>query len=131
MVYFSSLFVSISILFSFHAHLLVYIFWHHRRVKIEIERVEPHLLDCLVPRDEADGGSAIVEIRAGTGGAEAAIFAADLLSFYERLAARRGWRIQHMTASFVEGISDTAIKEITCSFNGTDVFGTLKVRFLA
>eukprot|EP01147_Barroeca_monosierra_P004408 gene4408-6679_t len=96
------------------------------RVKIEIERVEPHLLDCLVPRDEADGGSAIVEIRAGTGGAEAAIFAADLLSFYERLAARRGWRIQHMTASFVEGISDTAIKEITCSFNGTDVFGTLK-----
>ena len=77
----------------------------------------------LVPRDEADGRNAILEIRAGTGGDEAALFAADLLRMYRRYAELRGWRMESL------GLSETAIggvREAQTLICGRDVFARLK-----
>jgi peptide chain release factor 1 len=77
----------------------------------------------LLPRDEADARSAILEIRAGTGGAEAALFAGDLFRMYERYATARGWRVELVSAS--EGEAG-GWKEIIASVTGRDVFARLK-----
>src|SRR6185437_12444955 len=61
-------------------------------LKQRFETLEHDLRIQLLPRDAADASSAIVEIRAGTGGDEAALFAADLLEMYTRYAALQGWR---------------------------------------
>lgn len=77
----------------------------------------------LLPRDEADARNAIIEIRAGTGGEEAALFAADLYRMYQRYAALHGWRWEAMD------VSETGIggfKEATASITGKDVFARLK-----
>jgi peptide chain release factor 1 len=77
----------------------------------------------LLPRDEADARNAILEIRAGTGGDEAALFAADLYRMYQRYAALRGWRWESMD------VSETGIggfKEASVSVSGKDVFARLK-----
>jgi peptide chain release factor 1 len=60
----------------------------------QIAALEPELADLLTPRDPLDDRDAIVEIRAGTGGDEAALFAADLLRMYARYAERRGWKVE-------------------------------------
>ena len=57
---------------------------------------------ALLPKDEADDRSAILEIRAGTGGEEAALFAADLARMYQRLAETRGWRWELVEATPTE-----------------------------
>src|SRR6202050_5684582 len=77
----------------------------------------------LLPRDAADSSSAIVEIRAGTGGDEAALFAADLLGMYQRYAGLQGWRaeIMDMTESDLGGIKDATL-EVT----GRGAFAKLK-----
>ena len=77
----------------------------------------------LLPRDKDDARNAILEVRAGTGGDEAALFAADLFSMYQRFAARLGWRFEVME------ISETGIggyKEATATIAGSDVFARLK-----
>ena len=77
----------------------------------------------LLPKDAADEKNAILEIRAGTGGDEAALFAADLFRMYQRYAERQGWRFEVMT------ISDTGIggyKEATAEIFGKGVFARLK-----
>ena len=77
----------------------------------------------LAPKDKDENASAILEVRAGTGGDEAAIFAGDLFRMYQRYAASRGWRVEVESAS--EGEAG-GYKEIIASVNGDGVFGRLK-----
>ncbi len=78
---------------------------------------------ALLPKDKADSRNAILEIRAGTGGDEAALFAADLFTMYRGNAAQMGWRIEVLDASE----SDLGgYKEIICEVSGQDVFARLK-----
>jgi peptide chain release factor 1 len=77
----------------------------------------------LLPRDAADDKSAVVEIRAGTGGSEAALFAGDLFRMYERHAAAKGWKVEILSSS--EG-DVGGYKEIVLSINGRGVFARLK-----
>ncbi len=77
----------------------------------------------LLPRDEADAKNAILEIRAGTGGDEAALFAADLYRMYMRYAEARGWKVEVIHASET-GLG--GVKEAIISISGRDVFSRLK-----
>ncbi len=77
----------------------------------------------LAPKDKDENASAILEVRAGTGGDEAAIFAGDLFRMYERYASTRGWRVEVESAS--EGEAG-GYKEIIASVTGDGVFGRLK-----
>ena len=77
----------------------------------------------LLPRDEADKRNAILEVRAGTGGDEAALFAADLLRMYQRYAESRGWRFELLNASEI-GIG--GYKEAQALISGQDVFARMK-----
>jgi peptide chain release factor 1 len=90
------------------------------------ERVEglTHAIQLLLlPRDAADERSAIIEIRAGTGGDEAALFAGDLFRMYERFAAGQGWKVEVVSAS--EG-EKGGYKEIIATVSGKGVFSKLK-----
>jgi peptide chain release factor 1 len=96
----------------------------------EIDGVEEKIAELtgdirilLLPRDAADDKNAILEIRAGTGGDEAALFAGDLFRMYERYAADRGWRIEIVSAS--EG-EVGGYKEIIAAVSGKGVFARLK-----
>ena len=78
---------------------------------------------ALLPKDAADAGSAIIEIRPGTGGEEAALFAGDLLRMYQRYAGEHGWRFEVMS------LSDTGVggvKEASIMVSGQNVFSRLK-----
>ena len=89
------------------------------RIPVENERLQ--LL--LLPKDKDDSRNAILEVRAGTGGDEAALFGANLFSMYQRFAAKNGWRFEVME------VSETGIggyKEATATISGTDVFARLK-----
>jgi peptide chain release factor 1 len=77
----------------------------------------------LLPRDAADERPAMLEIRAGTGGDEAALFAGDLLRMYQRYAERMGWRIELISSSTSEA---GGFKEVVASVTGTGVFAKLK-----
>ncbi|HUO23925.1 MAG TPA: peptide chain release factor 1 [Caulobacteraceae bacterium] len=77
----------------------------------------------LAPKDKDENASAILEVRAGTGGDEAALFAGDLFRMYQRFAAARGWRVEVESAS--EGEMG-GYKEIIASITGDGVFGQLK-----
>ena len=68
-------------------------------VKEQIEVLEQEMQILLLPKDAADEKSAILEIRAGTGGSEAALFAGDLFRMYERFAAEKGWKVEVLSAS--------------------------------
>ena len=92
-------------------------------VKKRIETLQKDIQILLLPKDEADDKNAILEIRAGTGGDEAALFAGDLFRMYERYAAARGWRFE--TASASEG-EVGGYKEIIATVSGKGVFAHLK-----
>jgi peptide chain release factor 1 len=77
----------------------------------------------LIPKDPNDGKNAILEIRAGTGGDEAGIFAGDLFRMYQRFAEKQGWRMELL--DYMEG-SSGGFKEITAMVSGEDVYGRLK-----
>jgi peptide chain release factor 1 len=77
----------------------------------------------LLPKDPSDGKNAILEIRGGTGGDEAALFAGDLYRMYARFAERQGWRVEIMSMS--EG-SSGGFKEVIILLDGKDVFSKLK-----
>ena len=85
--------------------------------------IEHRLKLLLVPRDEADARDAILETRAGTGGEEAALFAAELFRMYLRYAETRGWKFEVLQASET-GLG--GLKEATASIRGKDVFARLK-----
>ena len=88
-----------------------------------LPELEQRAVLLLAPKDKDESASAILEIRAGTGGEEAALFAGDLLRMYQRYAGRRGWRFE------LEDISETGIggvKEAVASVTGKGVFGRLR-----
>ncbi|MGB0651184.1 MAG: peptide chain release factor 1 [Rhodothermales bacterium] len=85
--------------------------------------LEEELRLMLIPKNPEDTKDAIVEIRAGTGGDEAALFAGDLFRLYSRLAEKKGWKVELMNSS--EG-TQGGYKEIVFSITGPDAFGTMK-----
>jgi peptide chain release factor 1 len=89
----------------------------------EKEKLESSLKTMLIPRDPNDSKNIILEIRAGTGGDEAAIFAGDLYRMYTRFAEEMGWKIQ--IVDYTEGTSG-GFKEIVAAVAGDDVYGKLK-----
>jgi len=94
-----------------------------RSLKRAVPELEQKLKLMLLPKDAADDKSAILEIRAGTGGDEAALFGADLLRMYQRYAALHGWKFETME------VSDTGIggiKEAIVNVTGKGVFARLK-----
>ncbi|KXG85311.1 peptide chain release factor 1 [Agrobacterium bohemicum] len=88
-----------------------------------IETLEKDMQILLLPKDAADEKSAILEIRAGTGGSEAALFAGDLFRMYERFASTKGWKVEILSAS--EGEAG-GYKEIIATITGRGVFSKLK-----
>lgn len=88
-----------------------------------IEQLEKDMQILLLPKDAADEKSAIVEIRAGTGGSEAALFAGNLFRMYERFASTKGWKVEILSAS--EGEAG-GFKEIIATITGRGVFSKLK-----
>ncbi|HWR00421.1 MAG TPA: peptide chain release factor 1 [Chlorobaculum sp.] len=86
--------------------------------------LEQKLKVLLLPRDEADTRNAIIEIRAGTGGDEAGLFAADLMRMYQRYAERQGWNCQLLDAN--EGSVPGSLKEAVLEISGNEVYGILK-----
>ncbi|WP_208249610.1 peptide chain release factor 1 [Rhizobium sp. T1470] len=92
-------------------------------VKEQLEALEQEIQILLLPKDAADEKSAILEIRAGTGGSEAALFAGDLFRMYERYAAAHGWKVEVLSSS--EGEAG-GFKEIIATITGKGVFAKLK-----
>ena len=95
----------------------------HRVLKAKLPELRRRVQRLLLPKDAADEKSAILEIRAGTGGDEAALFASDLFRMYQRYADLHGWKVEIME------LSDTGIggyKEVIASINGRGVFARLK-----
>ncbi len=92
-------------------------------LKARLPDAERALALQLLPRDAADSKPAILEIRAGTGGDEAALFAADLARMYQRYAETRGWRVETLSASASEL---GGFKEVVMGVNGEGVFARLK-----
>ncbi|MBP8939434.1 MAG: peptide chain release factor 1, partial [Agrobacterium sp.] len=92
-------------------------------VEARIGELEKDMQVLLLPKDAADEKSAILEIRAGTGGSEAALFAGDLFRMYERFALTKGWKVEVLSAS--EGEAG-GYKEIIATISGRGVFSKLK-----
>lgn len=98
--------------------------------KMELEELQPReealeeeLKKMLVPKDPNDDKNAILEVRAGTGGDEAAIFAGDLFKMYQRFCEKQGWKLEVL--DLTEGTAG-GYKEIIAMVSGTDVYGLLK-----
>lgn len=89
----------------------------------ELERVKDELRLLLLPRDPNDDKDVVVEIRAGTGGEEAALFAADLYRMYSRFAEEQGWKIEPLSSSY-SGVG--GIKEIIFGISGDGAYSRLK-----
>ena len=92
-------------------------------LKQQEEECVKRLKVFLLPKDEADEKNAIIEIRAGTGGMEAALFAADLFNMYQKVAVLNGWKVEIINLSSSEG---GGYKEIIASIEGRNVFSKLK-----
>jgi peptide chain release factor 1 len=94
-----------------------------RRLTAEAREREEKVRLSLLPKDEADAKNAILEVRAGTGGEEAALFAAELFRMYERYAARKGWKFE------IVDLNETGLggfKEAIANVTGRNVFARLK-----
>ena len=94
-----------------------------RGLKARLPELERQVKVLLLPKDETDERSAILEVRAGTGGDEAALFAAELFRMYLRYAELHGWKVE------VLGVSETGLggyKEASAAINGRGVFARLK-----
>ena len=89
----------------------------------KIEQLEHQLKVQLLPKDAADEKSAILEVRAGTGGEEAALFAGDLFRMYQRYADKHGWKVNILSAS---ESATGGYKEIIANITGKGVFSRLK-----
>ena len=89
----------------------------------KINEIEEELKFMLIPKDESDEKNAIVEIRAGTGGEEAALFASDLLRMYTKYSEVKSWRAEIMDLSETD---HDGVKEVVLKVSGNNVFGELK-----
>ncbi len=87
------------------------------------EEMEEQIKEMLIPKDPNDSKNVIMEIRAGTGGDEASLFAGDLFRMYQRFAEKTGWKMELI--DYTEGTAG-GYKEIICSVSGDDVYGKLK-----
>ena len=94
-----------------------------QELKREQQRLEEKLKLMLVPENPRDKGNAIVEIRAGTGGGEASLFAADLFRMYSKFAERQGWHIEIMGSNSTE---IGGFKEIVFSVEGSGAYGKMR-----
>jgi len=92
-------------------------------VKARIPKLEDEIKFLLIPRDPEDTKNAVVELRAGTGGDEASIFAGDLFRMYSKYCESKGWKVD--VVDFSEG-TNGGFKEIQFEVSGEDVYGTLK-----
>ena len=92
-------------------------------LKDEYERNEKKLKLFLLPKDEADKKNAIIEIRAGTGGLEASLFASDLFKMYEKVSHKKKWVLELISISRSDA---GGLKEVIASINGTNIYSTLK-----
>ena len=91
--------------------------------KTRIPELEDEIRFLLIPKDPEDSKNAVVELRAGTGGDEASIFAGDLFRMYTKYCEGKGWKVS--TVDFSEG-TNGGFKEIQFEVEGEDVYGTLK-----
>ena len=87
------------------------------------EKVKKKLIFFLLPKDEADKKNAILEIRAGTGGLEASLFAADLYKMYEKICNNKKWNIEVISISKSDA---GGLKEVIASIKGKNIYSTLK-----
>ena len=92
-------------------------------LKLQHEKNEKKLKLFLLPKDEADKKDAIIEIRAGTGGLEASLFAADLFKMYEKVSQKKKWSLELISISKSEA---GGLKEVIASIKGTNIYSTLK-----
>jgi len=89
----------------------------------KLETLEKELKELLLPRDPRDNKNIIMEIRAGAGGEEASLFAADLFRMYSRYAERHGWKVEILSANYT-GLG--GIKEIIFSLEGKGIYSRMK-----
>ena len=89
----------------------------------KLEDIESKLKILLLPKDEADAGAAYLEIRAGAGGEEAAIFVADLYRLYSRFAERQNWKVEEINLRPAE---QGGMKEVIAKLNGNNVYKYMK-----
>ncbi len=89
----------------------------------QFEKNEKKLKLFLLPKDEADKKNAIIEIRAGTGGLEASLFASDLFKMYEKVSHKKRWNIELISISRSEA---GGLKEVIASIKGNNIYSTLK-----
>ena len=92
-------------------------------LKLQHSRNEKKLKLFLLPKDEADKKNAIIEIRAGTGGLEASLFAADLFKMYEKVSNKKKWVLEVISISRSEA---GGLKEVIASIKGMNIYSTLK-----
>ena len=92
-------------------------------LEIEFGKNEKKLKLFLLPKDEADKKNAIIEIRAGTGGLEASLFASDLFKMYEKVSHKKKWNIELISISRSEA---GGLKEVIASIKGNNIYSTLK-----
>jgi len=92
-------------------------------LETQFEKNEKKLKLFLLPKDEADKKNAIIEIRAGTGGLEASLFASDLFKMYEKVSHKKKWSIELISISRSEA---GGLKEVIASIKGNNIYSTLK-----
>tara|TARA_B100000900_G_scaffold157206_2_gene133628 strand:- start:533 stop:1606 length:1074 start_codon:yes stop_codon:yes gene_type:complete len=92
-------------------------------LQIQYEKNEKKLKLFLLPKDEADKKNAIIEIRAGTGGLEASLFASDLFKMYEKVSHKKKWDVELISISRSEA---GGLKEVIASIKGKNIYSTLK-----
>ncbi len=92
-------------------------------LQTQYEKNEKKLKLFLLPKDEADKKNAIIEIRAGTGGLEASLFASDLFKMYEKVSHKKKWSLELISISKSEA---GGLKEVIASIKGTNIYSTLK-----
>ena len=94
-----------------------------RDLETQYEKNEKKLKLFLLPRDEADKKNAIIEIRAGTGGLEASLFASDLFKMYEKVSHKKKWSVELISISRSEA---GGLKEVIALIKGDNIYSTLK-----
>ncbi len=94
-----------------------------KELEVEYKKNEKKLKLFLLPKDEADKKNAIIEVRAGTGGLEASLFASDLFKMYEKVSNKKKWSLEIISISKSEA---GGLKEVIASIKGVNIYSTLK-----